>query len=336
MHTGKTYSLKEVALWTRRETAVFVLLAFIPTAVYALGGVRAIAIPWVPIALIGTAVAFITGFKNNTSYGRLWEARQIWGGLVNTSRMWATQALDYADAAHEGAGEADRAERRQLVYRTLAFLTALRYQLRQPRPWETMQRRHNVEYQLNYEVAEWTGSLEAELAELLEPAELEIALGSQNRATRILALQSAHLQRLASRGVLSDLQRLSLSWTLSRFFDEQGRAERIKTFPYPRQFATLNLFFVWLFIFLVPFGLLDEFDALGQGFVWLTIPASTVVAWVFHTMDKIGEASENPFEGGPNDVPITAICRTIEIDLRQMLGEREVPPPIEAVNDIMT
>jgi putative membrane protein len=81
---------------------------------------------------------------------------------------------------------------------------------------------------------------------------------------------------------------------------------------------------------------LDEFDALGEGFVWLTVPASTVVAWVFHTMDKIGEASENPFEGGPNDVPITAMCRTIEIDLREMLGERDVPAPIEAENNILT
>ena len=337
MHTGKTYGLRETIVWTRRETVVFFVLALLPTAAYTLGGLRSIAIPWVPVALIGTAVAFITGFKNNASYARLWEARQIWGGLVNTSRFWATQVLDYRANATDSPTTAEvDPERRRLVYRALAFLTALRYQLRQPKSWETMDQTHAVEYRLKYEVAEWSGSLEDELAALLEPEELASALGAQNRATQILALQSRHLQRLVASGALNDFQRLFLSQTLSRFFDDQGRCERIKNFPYPRQFATLNLFFVWLFILLVPFGLLDEFDALGQGFVWLTVPASTIVAWVFHTMDKIGGASENPFEGGPNDVPITAMCRTIEIDLRQMLGEEDVPPAIEPVNDILT
>ena len=68
----------------------------------------------------------------------------------------------------------------------------------------------------------------------------------------------------------------------------------------------MNLLFVWMFIVLVPFGLLLEFQKLGPGLVWMTIPCGVIVAWVFHMMDKIGESSENPFEGGPNDVPISA------------------------------
>jgi len=336
MRTDQTYSLRETLVWTRRELAVFVALATVPTALYALGGITWIAIPWLPISLIGTAVAFITGFKNNASYGRLWEARKIWGGLVNTSRLWTAQALDYTREDREEAAEGDVEERRKLVYRTLAFLTALRYQLRQPQAWENMDQRHAVEYQRNYRVAEWTGDLAEELSAFLEPGELENALRAPNRATQILALQSSHLQDLVARGMLNDFQRLSLTKTLERFFDDQGRSERIKKFPYPRQFAALNLYFIWLFIGLVPFGLLNEFAALGEGFVWLTIPASTIVAWVFHTMDKIGGASENPFEGGPNDVPITSMVRTIEIDLRQMLGEVDIPPAIEPVNNILT
>jgi putative membrane protein len=122
---------------------------------------------------------------------------------------------------------------------------------------------------------------------------------------------------------------------LADLYDHQGKCERIKNFPYPRQFATLNLFFVWLFVGLVPFGLLQEFAELGPNFAWMTIPASVIVSWVFHTMDKIGESSENPFEGGPNDVPITALSRTIEIDLRELLGEQDIPPALQAVNDIL-
>ena len=102
---------------------------------------------------------------------------------------------------------------------------------------------------------------------------------------------------------------MELQKLLGELVDCQGKCERIKNFPYPRQFATLNYIFVWLFIALVPFGLLPEFAALGQNFAWLTIPFSALVAWIFHTLDRIGSVSENPFEGSPNDVPITALSR---------------------------
>jgi putative membrane protein len=81
--------------------------------------------------------------------------------------------------------------------------------------------------------------------------------------------------------------------------------------------------------------MLQEFGKLGNHLVWLTIPFSVLVCWVFHTMEKIGEATENPFEGNANDVPMTALSRTIEIDLREMLGETEVPENFVAVNNIL-
>jgi ion channel-forming bestrophin family protein len=97
----------------------------------------------------------------------------------------------------------------------------------------------------------------------------------------------------------------------------------------------LNLFFVWLFIVLVPFGLMPEFQKLGDRFIWLTVPVSLIISWVFHTMDKIGDSSENPFQGSPNDVPITSLSRTIEIDLREMLREDDIPPTIAVMNNIL-
>ena len=93
--------------------------------------------------------------------------------------------------------------------------------------------------------------------------------------------------------------------------------------------------FVKIFLLLVPFGMLGEFAKQGEGFVWLTIPFSILVCWIFNTMEKIGESTENPFEGGANDVPITAITRSIEIDLREMLGEKDIPAPLTPVNDIL-
>ena len=121
---------------------------------------------------------------------------------------------------------------------------------------------------------------------------------------------------------------------LVALYDLQGRCERIKNFPYPRQFASINLYFIRLFTFVVPLGLLQEFHQLGEHMIWLNIPFSVIVNWVFNTMEKIGEATENPFEGGANDVPISTLCRTIEIDLREMLDETDIPAPLAAVNSI--
>jgi len=337
MHTGRHYRISEIIKWTRREIFIFALLAAIPTLLYALLNWTWLAVPWVPIALIGTAVAFVTGFKNNASYGRLWEARQVWGALINNSRYWATQCCDFLAEPESGASDRSVGEYKQrLVHRHLAFVTALRFQLRQPKSWETMSKRHNVEFQNQYVVDEWNGSLDDALKPLLNEADLKHVLGCKNRATQILALQSAELHALVQNGMLNEFKRLFMSQTLAKFYDDQGKSERIKNFPYPRQFATLNVYFIWLFIALVPFGLLREFDKLGDGFVWLTIPASMIVAWVFHTMDKIGESSENPFEGSPNDVPITALARVIEIDLREMIGETDLPNAIEPTNLILT
>ncbi|MEZ5355273.1 MAG: bestrophin family ion channel [Bryobacteraceae bacterium] len=326
MHSGRHYSLREVIAWTRRETAVFLLVAAVPTALYALADCRWLTLSWPPIAIVGGAVAFITGFKNNASYGRLWEARQVWGAIVNSSRTFAVLVHDFIP---------DNSARQRIYYRHLAWLTALRYQLRQPRSWENMRLAHNREYRRKYSVDEWDGSMEAELTPLLDAAEHSYVLARTNRAAHLIHLQSGDLRRNAEPGLQGEIRHVELERALASLLEAQGKCERIKNFPYPRQYATLNLFFIWLFIVLVPLGLLPEFQKAGDPFVWLTIPVSVMIAWVFHTMDKIGESSENPFEGGPNDVPITSMSRAIEIDLREMLGEKNIPPPIQPLNNIL-
>lgn len=336
MHAGDHYRLTEFLRWTRRDSYWLLGIAALPTLLSELLGWQWLAVPWVPIALLGTAAAFVSGFKNNASYNRLWEARQIYGAIVNASRAWGIMARDFVRAgAGFGADEAADA-RRELVHRHIAWLTALRYQLRQPRDWETMGKPSNAEYRRKYfTVDELTGDLGAELAKLLPADEVAQVMAQANRATQLVARQSAQLAALAERGALDPNRHVALERVLADLYDQQGRCERIKNFPYPRQFATINLFFIRLFVWALPFGLLDEFRKLGGGLVWLGIPFSFIVGWVFNAMERTGESSENPFEGGANDVPITALSRTIEIDLREMLGERDVPPPLVAVNNIL-
>lgn len=329
MHIGNHYKIKEFLFWTRRDIYRLFILATIPTALYQLLDWTWLAIPWVPIAMIGTAAAFIIGFKNTQTYNRLWEARQIWGGIVNTSRSWAMMVKDFT-----GDAQLNKNFHQELIYRHLAWLTALRYQLRETRPWENINKPYNIEYRKFYTIPEHEMPFEEALQPYLSASDFEYVWSKKNRATQLISLQSARLRQLKDQGLIDPLNFVEMENQLVALYDLQGRCERIKNFPYPRQFASINLYFIRLFTFVVPLGLLQEFHQLGEHMIWLNIPFSVIVNWVFNTMEKIGEATENPFEGGANDVPISTLCRTIEIDLREMLDETDIPAPLAAVNSI--
>ncbi len=327
MHTGSHYKISEFLLWTRRDIYVLIILATIPTVLFQVFDLKWIAIPWVPVALVGTAAAFIVGFKNTQTYNRLWEARQIWGAIVNTSRTWGIMSKDFV--------KADNSDIQQLIYRHCAWLTALRFQLRKPQSWENSNKKHNIEYRNYFSVPEWESNLEEELKIYLPEEEYNYVLGKKNRATQLIALQSKHIKNLRANGKIEHYEYVEMERRLADLYDHQGKCERIKNFPYPRQFASINLFFVWLLVLMLPFGMLNEFQKLGEHFVWLTIPFTVIVSWVFTSMEKVGEATENPFEGGANDIPMAALSRTIEIDLRDMLDEGQLPNPITPTNNIL-
>jgi len=327
MHTGSNYKFIEFLIWTRRDIYVLFLLAVIPTVLFQVFDIKWIAIPWMPVALVGTAAAFTVGFKNTQTYNRLWEARQIWGSIINTSRTWGIMSKDFV--------KADNPAIEQLIYRHCAWLTALRFQLRKPQSWENTDKPHFKEYRNYFQIPEWEGNLEEELKKYLTEAERVYVLGKKNRATQLIALQSKHLKSLRTAGSIEHYEYVEMERRLADLYDHQGRCERIKNFPYPRQFASINLFLVRLLVLLMPFGMLNEFQKLGEGFAWLTLPFSVIVSWVFTSMEKVGEATENPFEGGANDIPMAALSRTIEIDLRDMLDESNLPAPITSINNIL-
>lgn len=327
MHTGSNYKFIEFLIWTRRDIYVLFLLAVIPTVLFQVFDIKWIAIPWMPVALVGTAAAFTVGFKNTQTYNRLWEARQIWGSIINTSRTWGIMSKDFV--------KADNPAIEQLIYRHCAWLTALRFQLRKPQSWENTDKPHFKEYRNYFQIPEWEGNLKEELKKYLTEAERVYVLGKKNRATQLIALQSKHLKSLRTAGSIEHYEYVEMERRLADLYDHQGRCERIKNFPYPRQFASINLFLVRLLVLLMPFGMLNEFQKLGEGFAWLTLPFSVIVSWVFTSMEKVGEATENPFEGGANDIPMAALSRTIEIDLRDMLDESNLPAPITSINNIL-
>ncbi|MFT4626330.1 MAG: putative membrane protein [Myxococcota bacterium] len=320
MHVGQRYKFTETLYWSRRDVIVPLVWATITVVLYDVVGLTFLSIPWLPMSLLGVAVAFYLGFKNNASYDRLWEARKIWGAIVNASRSWAFTSRDML------SGDADDAEldaiRRELVLRHVAWMDALRHQLRKIKSWEHQGPVFDS-YRKGSRVPEYIEDLPEVLRPNLPPGETEAVTAMLNPAAHLLSNQSRRLADLRARGLLDGFSHLVLQQLLHELMTQQGKAERIKNFPFPRQYATVNSFFAIIFAVLVPFGMLEAFAAYGG--VWLTIPFSALVSWVFLTTDRIGDWSENPFEGLANDVPITSMARGIERDIRQMDGQSELP-----------
>ncbi len=277
-------------------------------------------IPWQPVATLGTAVAFYIGFKSNGSYDRFWEGRQLWGSIVNLSRIWAIRAFDFVQATPNEVTPDPRdihELHRRLLYRHIAWCNALRLHLR----------RQTAEY--------W----ETDVAPfILDPAEAAAAKNMSNPPTHLLRHQSEEMLILHQRGLLTEFRHVALMGTIQDLFNAQGGCERIKNTPFPRQYAYFSFLFVWIFAALLPLGLVEEFDhrvALGQFHVWLMVPFAALVSWVFNIIELVGHVSENPFDNQINDVPMTSICRGIEIDLRELLGETKLPPRVEPENDVL-
>lgn len=297
-----------------------------------------ISIPWLPVSLIGTAVAFYVGFKNNQSYDRVWEARKIWGAIVNSSRSWGAM-VDAFVKNKDLPDDEIRQMKTRLIYRHIAWLYTLREQLLVPAPWEHVSLQHHLGgIATQRRERAGIGLFKDFLTE--QQREKYFADASQwesaaNKATQIIRLQSLALDELEENECLHMRKQLDMQKVLGEFYDHQGRAERIKRFPLPRQYANLSFIFNCIFIFLLPLGIVAEFARHGQAGVWLMIPFGTLVGWIYVVMELIGDYSENPFEGFGTDVPMLSICRTIEIDLLQMLGETEIPKPIQAVNDVL-
>ncbi len=327
MQAGRRYSLGQTLRWGLRFIIIFVIFDSIPVLLYQLAGLHWLSIPWQPISLIGIAVSFYLGFKNNSSYERLWEARKIWGGMVNTSRSFTAMACNFINnhgTSQEQTQQQLQAIKKRLVHRHVAWLHTLSIELRKPKDWE-----HHGKRDEAFRAMQGTTYSEAQLQKLkayLSEADYAYIMSKKNKAAHLLSLQTKDLMQLRTDGPLEHFRHLELQQQITEMYTLQGKAERIKNFPFPRQYATVNHFFAVLLLILLPFGMLNVFTGLQPNWlIWLSIPFTIIVSWVFWTMEMIGDYSENPFEGLYNDVPIVAMATDIEIDIRQMLDETDLP-----------
>jgi putative membrane protein len=341
MLVQRRFHLAFVLLLGGRTAAIASLWAAAVFALYAYAKLEFLRVPFLPIASVGTAVAFYVGFKNNASYERFWEGRKIWGGIVNASRSWATNVISYVNPGDEGS--LARENRQALIYRQLAWVNALRLQLRaKSRFIDTSHggTRRRLEKHADHMRNDW----DKEISPFLSPSEHESFKGMKNPATHMLTKQATHLSEMVSTKRLDLFHQIAMMETVTELYGLQGKCERIKNTPFPRMYAEYSRVFTRVFVALIPFGLLDVFadnvhSAITGAETWTPIIpmilSCALVTWVFTTMEAIGDATEDPFERSMSDVPMNALSRTIEIDLRQMLGETDLPDPEQAVGPIL-
>ena len=347
MYIQRRFPFKNVLVWTKRELFFFIILATVITIFYELLGIKWLQVPLTPVGLIGTAVAFMIAFQNNAAYDRIWEARKIWGGIVNASRSLIITTKDsfYMHRVESNKDETDIIK--VITNRHIAWLTALRYAMRTKKSWEATYQSIHKKAIFEYNVPEFKTSLEEEIQPYLSKEEYDHVMSKDNKPNAIISLQSKHLRALTDEKKLWDFTLLNLQQILQELTALQGKSERIKNFPYPKQYASIGYHFVHIFMWLLPMTIIPAFARMGLEiantnpfigtyFVWLNIPFTVIVIWVFNTMLRIGLAGENPFEGSPNDVPISNIARGITRDILQIIDEdpEKIPEPFININNI--
>lgn len=260
----------------------------------------------IPFTLIAVALGIFLGFRNNTSYDRFWEGRKLWGKLVNTTRSLARQIrVLVAPDAEAGATDDATAElHRELVYRVIAYVHALRMHLRD----ET-------------DIEQLKGLL---------PEEDRAALpGELNRPIAILRELGDRLRELWQAGAIHPLHLPHLEQSLTTLTDIQGACERIKSTPIPSSYTILIHRIVALYTFALPFGIVHTVDV-------LTPVVVAIIGYAFFGLDAVGDEIEEPFGYDVNDLPLSTLARMIEINLRQTLGERDVPEMLEPDGGLLT
>lgn len=247
----------------------------------------------IPLAMYGSVIGIIVSFRNNSAYARWWEARTLWGVIVNNTRSLTRQICSALLPEQRG----------KLVYYQIAFVHALRQQLRGLDPLE-------------------------ELGSLVSAEDLQRLRGERNIALALLREIGALLSDAKDREWLDALEWQAMDRNLDDLTDAQGGLERIKNTPIPKQYDYFPMLFVQIYCVLLPAGMVEQ---LG----WFTPLGSTVVGFMFLALDKIGRDLENPFENTIHDVPMTAITKNIEANLRQALGETELPEPVKPVRGVL-
>lgn len=257
-------------------------------------------LPYVIPTILGTALAFFIGFNNNQAYDRWWEARKIWGALVNDSRSWARQINSYLILPDGRTKEELFEKKKNAILRHISFLYALKANLR--------------------------GEKNNDHNKYILQQDMEKLKGHTNIHNALLNIQSDELANLRRDEWIDGFSFIELNKMLIRFSDEMGKSERIKSTIFPPTYNFYTLSFIWILMISTTFVITDMVGA------W-SILYGALIGYIFLTTHAIGQALLNPFEPIPTGISLDQITRTIEINLLETLGGSEIPDPIKSVNN---
>jgi len=277
--------------WQKTNTRNFAVSCTVAWVLIVPLGLEFLQLPVMPITVVGAAIGIFASFRSNQAYDRWWEGRKLWGKLINTSRHFSSQAIQYL-----GADEAELAD--ELVRRHTAYVHALRCILRGQDPWA------DVDFQRGL------------------PDGDEDLKGSTNLTHALLYRQLDRLTALADAGRLDEHRLESFDRTLMDLLNIQGGCERIKGTPLPRGYGFIVELLINTFAIMLPFAMVHELGLVA-------IPLNVVVCLAFALISEAGRVLEDPFSMFFNGLPLHALSIKIEQNVRERLGHTDLPPAVQ-------
>lgn len=241
--------------------------------------------------IMGTVISLLLAFRSNQAYDRWWEARTIWGAIVNDSRSLTREILSFIDDQYKN--EEIINFRARMIRRQIAWCYALSQSLRGLNALEGLEKH-------------------------ISKREISHLSRYSNIPNALLELHARDLNYALKQGWLNEYQQVELDRTLSRLCDAMGKCERIKNTVFPATYSLYIHFSMNFFILLLPFALIEDFGI-------LEIPMIVTIAASFLLIEKMAIHLQDPFDNKPTDTPMTAISRNIERDLKQMMNDHYLP-----------
>lgn len=331
MHVGKKFVLHGYIIWTKWELLFLLCIGIIPTAIHLIFGWSPhFKFPYFITAILGTAVVFVIALKNNNAISRLDEASKLYSNIQAISSNLGLQLQSYFLYLPD---KVKQTTQQTIVKQHIAWLTALRYLLREEKPWENLYELGNKQFkEKHYEIPEVTVKIEEALKPYLTSTQIQTLLSRKSDPSYCLELQSSYIAKLAAEEKISSRAYDNMLTTLKQLNNLKSACVRLKNTPYPRNFFSVTQYLLIFFLLVLPLSVYTELPPASAP--WVSTPISMLIGWIFICLEKIGQNTSNPFEGGVNDVPISTISREIEITLKTMCNfpENEVPEELKPMS----
>ncbi|MCA6517029.1 MAG: hydrogenase, partial [Chitinophagaceae bacterium] len=240
MIVKRNFNPIKVIQYVKTELAFAVIIT---VAVFVLHkqNITAVTLPFSISAILGSALAIFIAFRNNSSYSRWWEARTLWGGIINSSRVLARLVITFTDShSHQQNYEKERSEqfKKETIYKVIAWVHALRLHLRKQDTWH-------------------------ELKPFLSTQEFEQLEKSQNKPNYLHLLSGKKIYEAMANGTLGGFDSFQMEGQLLALANYQGGCERIKNTPLLRQYDFFTRVFLYTFMLLLPFSLIGDFTKMN-------------------------------------------------------------------------